>query len=154
MPLDVRSPDDTAVSDSPSAGTRANGDGNGSANGSNKRKRGVAATSSRGVANLTPEQLERKRANDREAQRAIRERTKLQIDRLNARILELESTQPYNDLQAVIRQKEAVQQENEEMKRQLAGFMTTFQRFIPGAQGLEGMRLLDLFPVAYSSSRL
>jgi hypothetical protein len=135
MPPDVKSPDDTAASESPSAGTRA---ANG--NGANKRKRGAATSSSRGVANLTPEQLERKRANDREAQRAIRERTKLQIDRLNARILELESTQPYHDLQAVIRQKEAVQQENEDMKRQLAGFMAAFQRFVPGAQGLEGMR--------------
>jgi hypothetical protein len=132
-PPEIRSPDDTAASESPSAGARTNG------NGANKRKRAAATTSSRGVANLTPEQLERKRANDREAQRAIRERTKLQIDRLNARILELESTQPYNDLQAVMRQKEAVQQENEEMKRQLAGFMAAFQRFIPGAQGLEGM---------------
>jgi hypothetical protein len=133
----VRTPDETPVSDSPSTAARANANGNGS----NKRKRGAApvASSSRGVANLTPEQLERKRANDREAQRAIRERTKLQIDRLNARILELESSQPYNDLQAVIRQKEAVQQENEDMKRQLAGFMQAFQRFVPGAQGLEGM---------------
>jgi hypothetical protein len=133
----VKSPtDDNHTSDSPSTNPRA------SANASNKRKRGAATTSSRGVANLTPEQLERKRANDREAQRAIRERTKLQIDRLNARILELESSQPYNDLQVVIRQKEAVQQENEEIKRQLASFMNAFQRFIPGAQGLEGVFLM------------
>ncbi|KAF2421551.1 hypothetical protein EJ08DRAFT_672921 [Tothia fuscella] len=103
----------------------------------NKRKRG--GTSSRGVANLTPDQLERKRANDREAQRAIRERTKMQIDRLNARIHELESSQPYHDLQAVIAQKDAVLQENEEMKRQLASFVAVFQKWVPGAQGLDDL---------------
>ena len=126
--------------------TNSNANGN---SGSNKRKRGPtnatpagASTSSRGVANLTPEQLERKRANDREAQRAIRERTKQQIERLNERIRELESSQPYRDLQAVIAQKDAVQAENEEMKRQLASFMGAFGRFL-GAQnapGLEGMQ--------------
>jgi TolA-binding protein len=113
-------------------------------NGSNKRKRGAAAasaatSSSRGVANLTAEQLERKRANDREAQRAIRERTKQQIERLNERIRELESSQPYRDLQAVISQKEAVQQENEDIKRQLASFVAVFQRYLAVPSGLEGM---------------
>jgi uncharacterized membrane protein len=92
------------------------------------------------VANLTPEQLERKRANDREAQRAIRERTKQQIERLNERIRELESSQPYRDLQAVISQKDAVQAENDEIKRQLASFMSVFQRYMGGSgqAGLEG----------------
>jgi sirohydrochlorin ferrochelatase len=117
-------------------------------NGSNKRKRGAGAaaaavaapsTSSRGVANLTPEQLERKRANDREAQRAIRERTKQQIERLNERIKDLESSQPYRDLQAVIAQKDAVQQENDDIKRQLASFMATFQRYLNVPSGLEGI---------------
>jgi hypothetical protein len=105
-----------------------------------KRKRGA---SSRGVANLTPDQLERKRANDREAQRAIRERTKLQIDRLNVRIAELESSQPYHDLQAVLQEKNAVMLENEEMKRQLASFVAIFQKWLPGAQGLEGMSIIS-----------
>lgn len=106
-------------------------------NGSNKRKRTVGI-SSRGVANLTPEQLERKRANDREAQRAIRERTKSQIDRLNARIAELESSQPYQELQAVIAQKDAVQAENDEIKRQLGTVISIIQRFVSAPQGLEG----------------
>jgi len=127
--------EDTAASHSPAASDTAQAASGASS--ANKRKRG-AATSSRGVANLTPDQLARKRANDREAQRAIRERTKLQIDTLNARIAELESSQPYHDLQAVLRQKDAVQAENDEMKRQLAAFIAVFQRFVPGAQGLEG----------------
>jgi len=105
---------------------------------SNKRKR-AGAGSARGVANLTPEQLERKRANDREAQRAIRERTKQQIDRLNEKIRELESSQPYRDLQVAISQKEAVETENAEIKRQLASFISVFRSFVPGAQGLEGV---------------
>ena len=109
---------------------------------SNKRKRGAAAaagTSSRGVANLTPEQLERKRANDREAQRAIRERTKQQIDGLNSRIRELESSPPYQQLQEALDQRAAVQAENDEIKRQLASFIAIFQRHIAGPQSLEGL---------------
>jgi hypothetical protein len=92
------------------------------------------------VANLTPDQLERKRANDREAQRAIRERTKSQIDRLHARISELENSQPYHELQAVLRQKEEVARENEEIKRQLASFLAVFGRLVHNGsgQGLEG----------------
>jgi hypothetical protein len=50
------------------------------------KKRRTAGSSSRGVANLTPDQLAKKRANDREAQRAIRERTKNQIENLERRI--------------------------------------------------------------------
>src|ERR1051326_4636362 len=84
----------------------------------NKKRR--TGPNSRGVANLTPEQLARKRANDREAQRAIRERTKAQIDRLNQRIRELESAQPYHDLQVVLREKEVIRAENEDIKRRLS----------------------------------
>ena len=88
-----------------------------------KRKRGTvgsnSSSSSRGVANLTPEQLERKRANDREAQRAIRERTKNQIESLNREIQELKSQQPYLDLQLAIRQKESIKAENDELRRRM-----------------------------------
>lgn len=91
-----------------------------------KRKR-ATGTSSRGVANLTPEQLERKRANDREAQRAIRERTKNQIESLNREIEELKSQQPYLDLQAALRQKDAIRAENEELKRRIFSFVTSIQ---------------------------
>ncbi|PSR78230.1 hypothetical protein BD289DRAFT_456382 [Coniella lustricola] len=84
---------------------------------SKKRK---AAPGSRGVANLTPEQLAKKRANDREAQRAIRSRTKLKIENLERRIRELTSQQPYQELQAALRAKEAVENENAEIKRRLA----------------------------------
>jgi TolA-binding protein len=141
---DVKSPNngpDASESNSPAPNDipiNGSGTGTGPATGQNKRKR-VSSNSARGVANLTPQQLERKRANDREAQRAIRERTKQQIDRLNEKIRELESAQPYRDLQAVISQKEAVEAENIEIKRQLAHFINVFRAFAPGPQRLEGI---------------
>jgi hypothetical protein len=92
----------------------------------------------RGVANLTPEQLARKRANDREAQRAIRERTKNQIDRLNQRIRDLESQQPYHDLQVVLREKEAIQAENADIKKRLEGVMSIIQPILRASGGLNG----------------
>lgn len=135
---DVKSPERPSASNSPVPNDFQDVNGNGNnGTGTNKRKR-VGGNSARGVANLTPQQLERKRANDREAQRAIRERTKQQIDRLNDKIRELESAQPYRDLQAVITQKEAVEAENVDIKRQLAQFINIFRTYIPGAQGLEG----------------
>ncbi|XWX00830.1 hypothetical protein V2A60_008852 [Cordyceps javanica] len=87
--------------------------------GSAGKKRKLAA-SGRGVANLTPEQLAKKRANDREAQRAIRERTKNQIQTLERRIEELTGLQPYQELQAAIDAKVAAERENAEIRQQLA----------------------------------
>ncbi|KAK4946951.1 hypothetical protein LTR10_014093 [Elasticomyces elasticus] len=99
------------------------------------RKRKAPSSGSRGVASLTQEQLAKKRANDREAQRAIRERTKQQIETLERRIQELTSQQPYQELQAVIRQKDAIQAENDEIRRRLASIMSIIQPIV-GAQGL------------------
>jgi FtsZ-binding cell division protein ZapB len=84
------------------------------------RIRKTNSSSARGVANLTPEQLARKRANDRQAQRAIRERTKAQIEALEQKVQELSSQQPYQDLQRAIAEKDAIQAENDEIKRRLA----------------------------------
>lgn len=78
----------------------------------------------------TPDQLAKKRANDREAQRAIRERTKSQIEGLERRIQDLTSQQPYQELQAVVRQKEAVEQENAELKRTLTSVMNLVQPIV------------------------
>ncbi|KAJ9660716.1 hypothetical protein H2201_006795 [Coniosporium apollinis] len=114
---------------------------------STKRRRTSGSLSSRGVANLTPEQLARKRANDREAQRAIRERTKNQIERLNNRIHELESQQPYNELQTVLRQKEAVQAENDDLRQRLASIMSIVQPVL-GAQGLNDLAAAERSPMA------
>ena len=92
-----------------------------------KKRRTTAGTSARGVANLTPEQLAKKRANDREAQRAIRERTKNQIENLERKIRDLTSQQPYQELQHVLRQKEIVEAENAEIKKRLASVLSLIQ---------------------------
>ncbi|KAJ4307124.1 hypothetical protein N0V88_000501 [Collariella sp. IMI 366227] len=97
---------------------------------SNKRRK--TARGSRGVANLTPEQLERKRANDREAQRAIRERQRLRTEQYEQEIAELKSKQPYQELQGVLRQKEAVEAELAEVKRCLAAIMAMIQPIVGG----------------------
>lgn len=67
---------------------------------------------------------------DREAQRAIRERTKNQIERLERRIHELEAQKPYQDLQAVVRAKEVIEAENAEIKRRLASIIGMLQPLV------------------------
>ncbi|KAG9236931.1 BZIP transcription factor [Amylocarpus encephaloides] len=88
-----------------------------------KRRTTGPSSSSRGVANLTPDQLAKKRANDREAQRAIRERTKNQIEGLERKLTELASKQPYQELQLALRQKELVEAENADIKKRLASVL-------------------------------
>lgn len=121
---------------------------------SSKKRRGSPSTS-RGVANLTPEQLAKKRANDREAQRAIRERTKYQIEALERRIEQLTAQQPYQDLQHVVRQKEAVEAENEDIKRRLASVLGTLQSIVggcaPGGTSLMKAQLAVLMSVRVRS---
>jgi len=88
---------------------------------SNGRKRKASGVpGSRGVANLTPEQLAKKRANDREAQRAIRERTKVTIETLEKRIQELESQQPFQELQRVAHERDRALAECEQLRNKLA----------------------------------
>lgn len=96
------------------------------------KKRRTSTSGSRGVANLTPEQLAKKRANDREAQRAIRERTKGQIETLERQIQDLTSQQPYQELQHAIQQKEAVEAENEDIKRSLNSVLSIIQSLLAG----------------------
>jgi len=101
---------------------------------SSNRKRKASTTGSRGIANLTPEQLTKKRANDREAQRAIRERTKHQIETLENRIRELQCQQPYQELQYVLRQKEALETENAEIKTRLTTVLNILQPLLADRQ--------------------
>ncbi|KAL9007779.1 MAG: hypothetical protein Q9173_007023 [Seirophora scorigena] len=92
-----------------------------------KKRRTPATISTRGVANLTPEQLAKKRANDREAQRAIRERTKTQIERLEKKIEELSKQQPHQELQTVLEQKQRVENENVQIKKKLGAALSLLQ---------------------------
>lgn len=127
MAGDVHSPADEVAADAT--------DGSASQPPAKKRRTGA---SSRGVANLTPEQLARKRANDREAQRAIRERTKNQIDALNRRIQDLESQQPYHDLQLVLREKDQVFAELQDVRKRLESIVSIASPALRGANGLTG----------------
>ena len=81
------------------------------------RKRKLNSTSSRGVAHLTPDQLAKKRANDRQAQRAIRERTRTHIEALEKQVRDLSSQKPFLDLQATIKQNERLRAENQELRQ-------------------------------------
>jgi TolA-binding protein len=112
------------------------------------RKRRASTTGSRGIANLTPEQLAKKRANDREAQRAIRERTKHQIESLERKIRELQCQQPYQELQHVIRQKEAVEAENAEIKSRLTAILNIVQPILAGREAGMDMEQALLAAVA------
>lgn len=69
--------------------------------------------------------------------RAIRERTKNQIEALERKIGELTSQQPYQELQHVLRQKEVVEAENADLKKRLASVMSLIQP-VMGQQLQEG----------------
>lgn len=94
------------------------------------RKRKLNSMSSRGVANLTPDQLAKKRANDRQAQRAIRERTKGHIEALEQQVRDLSSQKPYLDLQAALGENGRIRSENEELRRGLKAAMDILQPLI------------------------
>jgi len=108
-----------------------------------KRRTSTSTSTSRGVANLTPEQLAKKRANDREAQRAIRERTKGQIENLERRIQELTTQKPYEELQHVVREKQLVEAENEDIKRRLKSVLSIIQPLV-AANGFGGVQPPEL----------
>ncbi|KAL8684511.1 MAG: hypothetical protein Q9224_006304 [Gallowayella concinna] len=108
--------------------------GNSEGDSSSKKRRTSTTTTSRGVANLTPEQLAKKRANDREAQRAIRERTKTQIESLENKIRDLSNQQPYQELQTALKQKQLVEAENVHIKQKLNAAMLLLQPLV-GAHG-------------------
>ncbi|KAI2790789.1 hypothetical protein POX_c03638 [Penicillium oxalicum] len=91
------------------------------------RKRKLNSTSSRGVANLTPDQLAKKRANDRQAQRAIRERTKSHIEALEQQVRDLASQKPVLDLQAALQHNERIRSENRELRQGLRAVMEIVQ---------------------------
>ncbi|KAJ5901930.1 hypothetical protein N7495_002458 [Penicillium taxi] len=102
------------------------------------RKRKLNSTSSRGVANLTPDQLAKKRANDRQAQRAIRERTKSHIEALEQQVRDLSSQKPFLDLQAAVQHNERIREENKELRQGLQAALDIIQPLLakPAAKDL------------------
>jgi hypothetical protein len=123
-------PANNDLNNSPSPATTAAG-----------RKRKLVSTSARGVANLTPEQLAKKRANDRQAQRAIRERTKTHIETLEQRVRELSSQKPFLDLQAALKQNEIIITQNNELRQGLRTIVDVIQPLLGKQDALSKSRL-------------
>ncbi|KAK9415340.1 hypothetical protein SUNI508_10530 [Seiridium unicorne] len=74
----------------------------------------------RSVSTLTPAQLARKRANDREAQRAIRARTKEHIENLERELEELRSASSRDDtVQDLLRKNRALEEELHRLKESM-----------------------------------
>ncbi|RAH60063.1 hypothetical protein BO85DRAFT_218027 [Aspergillus piperis CBS 112811] len=91
-------------------------------------KKRESRAGARKVTSLSAEQLERKRANDREAQRTIRQRTKEHIERLEHQVAELKAKgEQFDD---VVRRNVALEHEIRALKHQLA---------LAGRQGYSGM---------------
>lgn len=76
---------------------------------------------------LTQQQLAKKRQNDREAQRAIRERTKQTIEALETKIRELESGEAYAHLQEVVDDRNALKAENDNLRQRLNSILDIVQ---------------------------
>ncbi|KAE9378157.1 hypothetical protein N431DRAFT_366476 [Stipitochalara longipes BDJ] len=76
-------------------------------------KRRASRAGTRSVATLTPEQLARKRTNDREAQRSIRQRTRDHIESLEQRIRDLSGDRQDE------RNIDDIQRRNEELEEEL-----------------------------------
>ncbi|XMA13661.1 hypothetical protein WAI453_006452 [Rhynchosporium graminicola] len=74
-------------------------------------KRRVSRAGTRSIASLTPEQLSRKRANDRTAQRSIRQRTKKHIEELEQRIRDLSQDQDVRDFEQIKRRNAELEEE-------------------------------------------
>lgn len=86
----------------------------------------ASLSGTRSVSTLTPSQLARKRANDREAQRAIRARTKEHIERLEHELEELRSHQNRDrTLQDLLRRNKALEDELSRLRESMGMSMAS-----------------------------
>jgi hypothetical protein len=74
----------------------------------------------RSVTLLSKEQLARKRANDREAQRNIRQRTKEHIENLEKKVKELEEHNRSSSMDRVMKRNKELEAEVEKLRSQIA----------------------------------
>ncbi|UKZ67930.1 uncharacterized protein TrAtP1_009090 [Trichoderma atroviride] len=89
----------------------------------------------RSVSTLTPAQLARKRANDREAQRAIRARTKEHIERLERELAELKGVQSRDrKVQELLRRNKILEEEIARLREHL-GYTATESSYSSNAAG-------------------
>jgi len=140
---DERSLDDVDAADNQEASQHDQSeeiDGGGGAPPNKKRKTAGAAHSGRAVANLTPEQLSKKREHDKLAQRNIRERTRTRIDELERLVEQLRSDNggdgQHEELERVRRERDGLAEENREMKRRIEWMFRIMRPFLDlGASG-------------------
>lgn len=89
-------------------------------------KKRPSRAGTRSVSTLTAAQLERKRANDREAQRAIRQRTKDHIESLERQIRDLAaSSDSSGKLMQAMQRNQELEQENALLRSRLTSAVTT-----------------------------
>ncbi|KAH0542655.1 hypothetical protein FGG08_002978 [Glutinoglossum americanum] len=93
-------------------------------------RRRISRVGTRKVSALTSAQLERKRANDREAQRAIRQRTRDQIERLEAQIAGLSADE--EAMQNALLLNKRLELENSELRAKLESTEMLFDTFRNG----------------------
>ncbi|TVY55445.1 hypothetical protein LCER1_G005420 [Lachnellula cervina] len=74
----------------------------------------------RSVTHLSKAQLARKRANDREAQRNIRQRTKEHIETLEQKVKELERYNRSGSMDSIIKRNKELEEEVENLRSQIA----------------------------------
>ena len=118
----------SAGSDKPHHGYASSESESRQASSSSGKKRASRA-GTRSVTTLSAAQLERKRANDREAQRAIRQRTKDHIDSLERNISDLRAANETSEKIVVVTQQKnrELEDENAYLRARLgeAGFPVT-----------------------------
>ncbi|CZT05801.1 uncharacterized protein RCO7_03947 [Rhynchosporium graminicola] len=78
----------------------------------------------RSVTHLSKAQLARKRANDREAQRNIRQRTKEHIENLERKVKELEQGSRSGSIERVLKRNRDLEEEVEKLRAQITGHHT------------------------------
>ncbi|KAI9652119.1 MAG: hypothetical protein M1831_007205 [Alyxoria varia] len=102
-----------------SVGGSGGGGGGGGGGSASSRKRASRA-GTRSVNTLSAAQLERKRANDREAQRAIRQRTKEHIEKLERKIADLTANNESGDqLMNTLKRNKELEDENARLRQSL-----------------------------------
>lgn len=79
------------------------------------------------MTHLSKAQLARKRANDREAQRNIRQRTKEHIENLERKVKELEQVQRSSSMERVLKRNKELEDEVKKLRAQVSAHQTSAQ---------------------------
>lgn len=104
---------------------------------SSSGKKRASRAGTRSVTTLSAAQLERKRANDREAQRAIRQRTKDHIEGLERRINDLSITHDARErlITATQQRNRELEEENAYLRERLSSTGDPFMLHVSGSDG-------------------